>query len=136
MFTGPPENVRDHVMSATRSLMRGDWRKAYAYVTALTVWGLVPSKEALLAMLREKLQAEALRTYLFTYSPQYNSLSLDQLCTMFDLPEKKVYSIVSKMMIAEELQGSWDQPTRTIVMHSMDASRMQQLAVQFADKAL
>ncbi|KAL6745259.1 eukaryotic translation initiation factor 3c [Haematococcus lacustris] len=128
MFTGPPENVRDHVMSATRSLMRGDWRKAYAYVTALT--------EALLAMLREKLQAEALRTYLFTYSPQYNSLSLDQLCTMFDLPEKKVYSIVSKMMIAEELQGSWDQPTRTIVMHSMDASRMQQLAVQFADKAL
>lgn len=54
---------------------------------------------------------------------------------MFEMPEKKVYSIVSKMMIAEELHGSWDQPTRTIVMHSLEASKVQSLASQFADKA-
>eukprot|EP00983_Pelagomonas_calceolata_P012313 393968-Pelagomonas_calceolata.AAC.2 len=40
------------------------------------------------------------------------------------------------MMIDNELQGSWDQPTRTIVMQNMDASRMQQLAMQFTDKAM
>jgi len=45
-------------------------------------------------------------------------------------------SIVSKMMIDSELQGSWDQPTRTIVMQDMDATRMQQLAMQFTDKAM
>jgi translation initiation factor 3 subunit C len=38
-------------------------------------------------------------------------------------------------MIAEELHGSWDQPTRTIVMHSIEASKVQSLAGQFADKA-
>jgi translation initiation factor 3 subunit C len=54
---------------------------------------------------------------------------------MFDMPEKKVYSIVSKMMIAEELHGSWDQPTRTIVMHSLEATKVQSLSLQFADKA-
>ena len=67
---------------------------------------------------------------------QYNSLSLDQLCKMFELPEKTVYNLVSRMMMMEELHGSWDQPTRTIVMHNLDASRLQQLAVQFADKAM
>eukprot|EP00879_Flechtneria_rotunda_P010363 GHRR01010837.1.p1 GENE.GHRR01010837.1~~GHRR01010837.1.p1 ORF type:complete len:641 (+),score=259.16 GHRR01010837.1:1573-3495(+) len=134
-FTGPPETVRDHIMAATRALMRGDWSGAYAAVSALSVWQLVPQREAVLGMLQDKLKEEALRTYLFSYSAQYRSLSLDQLCSMFELAEKRVYSIISKMMIAEELHGSWDQPTRTIVMHSLEASKVQTLAAQFADKA-
>ena len=39
-------------------------------------------------------------------------------------------------MIDNELQGSWDQPTRTIVMQNMDATHTQQLAMQFTDKAM
>jgi translation initiation factor 3 subunit C len=50
MFTGPPENVRDHVMAATRALMRGDWRKAHGYASSLTVWNLVPEKVGMVIM--------------------------------------------------------------------------------------
>jgi hypothetical protein len=42
-------------------------------------------------MLKAKLQEEGLRTFLFAYSHNYASLSLDQLCTMFSLDEKRVY---------------------------------------------
>ena len=46
MFTGPPENVRDHVMAATRAMLRGDWAKAHGYVAALPAWNLVRLESA------------------------------------------------------------------------------------------
>ncbi|CAL8466376.1 g5912 [Coccomyxa elongata] len=134
-FTGPPENVRDHVMASTQALMRGDWRKAYDYLAGLTSWNLIPAKETVLAMLKAKLQQEGLRTYLLTYGAFYHSLSQDQLSDMFDLSEKEVHSVVSKMMMDEMLSGSWDQPTRTIVMHATNPTRLQALAEGFAERA-
>lgn len=41
-------------------------------------------------MLRERVQTEALRTYLFAYGLHYTSMSLDQLADSFQLPDKKV----------------------------------------------
>lgn len=46
----------------------------------------------------------------------------------------QVHSIVSKMMMEEQLSGRWDQPTRTIVMHSTRATRVQSLALTLAEK--
>lgn len=59
-------------------------------------YGLFPlllhwlQKEAVLGMLRSKLQEEGLRTYLLAYGRFYSSLSIAQLCDMFELPERKV----------------------------------------------
>ena len=39
------------------------------------------------------------------------------------------------MMVEEQLAGSWDQPTRTVVMHSAQPGRLQQLASELSDKA-
>lgn len=85
-------------------------------------------------MLERLIKEESLRTYLFTYSHVYNSISMKTLSDMFELPKSTAHSIISKMIINEELMASLDDPTQTVVMHRSEPSRLQSLALQLADK--
>lgn len=139
VFTGPPEQTRDHVMRASFALSKGDWKSCMELCTCLDVWNLVPgeeSAESIKTMLASKIKLEGLRTYLFTFSPQYESLSLSQLCAMFEMSKNEVHSVVSKMIINKELFASWDQPTETIVLRKTDPSPVQLMALQFSEKAV
>jgi translation initiation factor 3 subunit C len=136
IFTGPPENTRENIIHASKSLSTGDWKKCEQILLSLPVWNLLHNSDQVKAMLRSKIQEEGLRTYLFTYGQHYDSLSLEQLCQMFELKSQNIHQIVSKMMINEEIHASWDQPSQCVVMHKgVDPTRLQYLSQQFADKA-
>jgi hypothetical protein len=84
--------------SHVRFVFQGDWAKSFNYLKALNAWNLVPRKDLVLSMLKVKVQEEAVRTYLLTYSSQYASLSLDQLASMFELPDKQVRLVNSSLV--------------------------------------
>eukprot|EP01120_Amphizonella_sp_Union-15-10_P006783 TRINITY_DN2230_c0_g1_i1.p1 TRINITY_DN2230_c0_g1~~TRINITY_DN2230_c0_g1_i1.p1 ORF type:complete len:995 (-),score=230.32 TRINITY_DN2230_c0_g1_i1:22-2919(-) len=136
VFRGPPENTREYVIASAKALSEGDWRKASQLLLDLEIWKLVPSYEIhIKPMLQRKIQEQGLRTYLYTYSQYYDSLSLEELSRMFELAPNTIHGIVSKMMISEQLRASWDQPTGCVVMNRIEPTSLQYLALQFAEKA-
>ncbi|KAF8622360.1 hypothetical protein AX15_007090 [Amanita polypyramis BW_CC] len=134
IFTGPPESTRDHIMQASRALQEGDWEKCRDLILGIKIWSLMPEAASVKEMLAKRIQEQGLRTYLFTYAPQYRSLSLSLLSRTFALPTRTVTSIVSKMIWNEELSASIDQSNGIMVFHRVELSRTQQLAQNIADK--
>lgn len=133
-FCGPPENTRDHIMSAAKALASGEWEKAKDFILAIKVWDLMTETQQIKDMLVRKIQEEGLRTYLFTYCSYYTTLGLAQLSSMFDLSVNNVSAIVAKMIFNEELSASLDQVTQCIVLHQVELSRLQVLSLQYSEK--
>uniref|UniRef100_A0A673CK12 Eukaryotic translation initiation factor 3 subunit C n=1 Tax=Sphaeramia orbicularis TaxID=375764 RepID=A0A673CK12_9TELE len=135
---GPPESMREHVVAASKAMKMGDWRTCHSFIINekmnSKVWDLFPETLRVREMLVRKIQEESLRTYLFTYSSVYDSISMETLSDMFELEIPTVHSIISKMIINEELMASLDQPTQTVVMHRTEPTSLQNMALQLAEK--
>ena len=137
-LVGPPESMREHVVAAAKAMRCGNWQACVNFIVNkkmnTKVWDLFYESDRVREMLVKFIKEESLRTYLFTYSNVYTSLSIPSLAQMYDLPVQKVHSLISKMIINEELMASLDDPTETVVMHRSEPSRLQALAMQFVDK--
>ena len=83
-LVGPPESMREHVVAASKAMRNGDWKKCRDFVINdkmnAKVWDLFYEADKVRAMLARKIQEETLRTYLFTYSKVYNSISIVSVC--------------------------------------------------------
>ncbi|XP_055939619.1 eukaryotic translation initiation factor 3 subunit C-like [Argiope bruennichi] len=137
-LVGPPESMREHVVAASKAMRVGNWKACKDYIINekmnAKVWDLFHQAEKVREMISQKIQEEALRTYLFTYSSYYDSLSVARLSEMFELEQSVVHSILCKMIINEELMASLDEPTQSVILHRTEPSRIQALSLQLADK--
>uniref|UniRef100_A0A8R1TQ88 Eukaryotic translation initiation factor 3 subunit C n=2 Tax=Onchocerca TaxID=6281 RepID=A0A8R1TQ88_ONCVO len=135
---GPPENTREHVVAASRAMLNGDWKKCRDFIVNdkmdAKVWNLFRNSEKVKEMVIRRIQEESLRTYLLMYSTVYTTVSLETLSDLFELDKSTVHSVISKMIISEELSASLDEPTDCLIMHRVEPSRLQLLALHLTDK--
>lgn len=85
-----PSLIHHCVAATQQALLKGEWQRAYAYLSDLPSWNLLAEKDRVLGMIQQQLKEEGLRTYLLTYGAFYHSLSHQHLSETFDLPDKKV----------------------------------------------
>jgi len=137
-LVGPPESMREHIVAAAKAMRHGDWESCVNFVinTKMNtkVWDLFYEADRIRSMLTKFVKEETMRTYLFTYSYVYASISVPYLSKMFELSHCNVHSVISKMIINEELMASLDDPSETVVLHRSEPSRLQALATQLTDK--
>jgi len=130
-------------MQASKALQDGQWEKCRDLILGIKIWSLMPEEKAVKEMLVRRIQEEGLRTYLFTNSAFYTTLSIPLLAATFSLPEKTVSSIISRMIWSEELSASLDYAAAPdgsgtklpiVIFHRVELTRLQQLAQTLADK--
>merc|ERR1719183_1655118 len=139
LFTGPPENPKESAVTAAKALQRGDWQSACASLASLKIWSHIDPNnpdagDVVKAMIEERIQTEALRTYLFAYASIYDAFHLDQLIGMFELESKLVHSVVSKMMIRDEISAFWDESSKYVLMQPFERTPLQRLALTLAER--
>lgn len=137
-LVGPPENTREHVVAASRAMLAGEWKKCRDYIVNekmnQKVWNLFRNPDPVKQMVVGRIQEESLRTYLLMYSTVYTTVSLTKLSALFELDRKQVHAVISKMIINEELSATLDEPTDCLIMHRVEPSRLQLLALNLTDK--
>jgi translation initiation factor 3 subunit C len=135
VFLGPPENTRDHIYAASKALLHGDWETCYKLIAELGVWELVPTGVQIKEMLQQRIKEEGLRAYLLQYAQFYETVSLKSMGDKFELEERIVHAVVSKMMFNEEISGSWDQPAGCVRIHRTNPTKLQYLCLIMSEKA-
>jgi len=137
VFTGPPENTREHVLAAAKAIVAGEWQRARGYILNLEAWNLIPNDggAAVKEMLSGRIKEEAVRTYLFTHgATSYTSLSLAHICETFDMEPTGARRIISRMIFNKEIAAAWEHPADTLVLHKTEPSTLQTLSLHVAEK--
>jgi len=121
-------------LTAAKHLQQGNWKKCRNDILSLPIWQVMRNNAGVFLNLSREIQEQGLRTYLLTYGQYYVSLSLKDLCTMFELSEGDVRGIINKMIINEEFYASWDQLSDSVIVNCVEPTTLQASALTYAEK--
>ena len=136
LFTGPPENIREHVLGAAKALLSGDWQISLELLLKLDVWNLIPGDgaEKVKTMLLNKVKEDGLRVYMLTASSKYDSIALSHVITVFQIQESVARKIITKMIFNKELSAAWDVTQSVLILYRTDNTSLQTVALQVSEK--
>jgi translation initiation factor 3 subunit C len=136
VFTGPPENVRDHIMQAAKAILNGDHSKAIAFIMKLDTWSLLPGDgvEGVKATIKTKIVEMSLRVYLLTTGAHYDSITLAHLMELFQVESEVAKRAVSSMIAKKEISGAWEAGETVLTLYKVSPSSLQTVSKQVAEK--
>lgn len=136
IFTGPPENTREHVLGAAKAILNSDWRGATELITKLDVWNLIPADggERVKTMLCKRIKEDGVRIFMLTAAANYEAISLSHLCNIFQCEPAPARRIISKMIFTKEISAAWEPKQDMIVIYKPDSTPLQTVTLQVADK--
>lgn len=135
LFNGPPEQSREYVIYAARSLYHGEWRKALEFLFgAAKVWKLIPEHEDVKEVLTRKVKEVAFKVLMFRNSRFYDSYSISDLGDLFELTSADVHKLASKLIIRERFNIKIKEDQNVIQINESPLNETQSLANVLAEK--
>lgn len=135
VFTGPPENVRDNVMCASKAILAGNWKKGLQLILGLEAWTVVPGDKAVIKdALRTKVVEMALRIFLLTAGRHYESVDISHIMDLFEMEAEDVRRVISVMLSRKEVSGAWAKEGTVLVHYNVQPSSLQSVTKQVAEK--
>ena len=137
-INGRPDNLKEHVVAASKALFIGDWKTAADYIfdekMKKSVWALFRNYEELKLIIIDKIKLESMKAFLLGNANGFDSLSLKYLADVYELSGHSVHQMISKMILDGKLKASLDEPSNCLIMHRTRSSGLQIAALKMADK--
>jgi translation initiation factor 3 subunit C len=123
IFTGPPENTKDHLNTSARSLMKGNWKECFQVISKLNVWNNIQDSEMTLELLKENIKMVALKTWLLSNSTCFNTIAFKKLKEMFELNVDQIEFIIKQMILKESFHALLDD--EYLILQSVQPSNLE-----------
>lgn len=117
-FVLAAEQPRDHIVFAARALNKSDWKMSLKHIFSITALTKLTEYEYgdLKRMLTKSFKESAMQSYIFMAAKQYKSFSIKSLSSIFEMDEKEVKKIVSKLILNSRLQAHIDRELDLLVI--------------------